>query len=701
MAVIRPNAEPAATSVAAGDIFLIDGSTGVRALAASVVPILDANGNVSINNISDGFSSTATVAGTTTLTAASAGQQFFTGTLGQTVVLPVVSTLPAIGVGYFFQNSSTGSLTVQSSGGNVVKVLAPGTFCDVTCIALTGTSAASWQATYFADIVVSGKVLTLNNSLTLAGTDGTVMTFPTTSASVARTDAAQTFTGTQTFGAVVGTSLALGGATLGSNALAVTGTALFNSGLQSTSAIFKAASGTTTLQIQDGVPSSTTTIALSSTLLKISDNALPIEFDANTNGGNSGQLVLNSNGSNSMSGALTLSGALTYGGVILNNAVSGTGNMALTAGTTFTGTTTIATLAATTLGGTITAAGNNITGIGALTATTLNGNTFTAGTGTFTLGAGKTHTVSNSLTFTGTDATSFAFPGASDTVVTLAAAQSLTNKTIAGAALSGTLSGTPTFSGANFITRANLAQVAASSLSGNPTGALANEAAVTLGTTLNFSGTTLNATTATTSQLGAVKPDGTTITIAAGVITAVGAAATAVSVGTTTISSAVGNGPLTSASGVLGNVLWGQLPGEPSTGSATAGNVGEYISSNVAQGSAVPLTTNTGVNVTSISLTAGDWDVSGNVCYNPAGSTVSANFWAAISLVSATLPAPPNAGGISVINPSTSGGSTAYLQAGTLRVSVASTTTVYLIGQSSFSVSTSSAFGAIHARRMR
>lgn len=37
MASIRPNAEPAATSVAAGDIFLIDGATGVRALAASSV----------------------------------------------------------------------------------------------------------------------------------------------------------------------------------------------------------------------------------------------------------------------------------------------------------------------------------------------------------------------------------------------------------------------------------------------------------------------------------------------------------------------------------------------------------------------------------------------------------------------------------------------------------------------------------------
>lgn len=41
--------------------------------------------------------------------------------------------------------------------------------------------------------------LTVNNSLTLAGTDATTMTFPSTTAQVARIDAAQTFTGLQTF----------------------------------------------------------------------------------------------------------------------------------------------------------------------------------------------------------------------------------------------------------------------------------------------------------------------------------------------------------------------------------------------------------------------------------------------------------------------------------------------------------------------
>lgn len=45
----------------------------------------------------------------------------------------------------------------------------------------------------------ASKTLTINNSLTLSGTDATTMTFPTTSATIARTDAGQTFTGTNVF----------------------------------------------------------------------------------------------------------------------------------------------------------------------------------------------------------------------------------------------------------------------------------------------------------------------------------------------------------------------------------------------------------------------------------------------------------------------------------------------------------------------
>lgn len=72
------------------------------------------------------------------------------------------------------------------------------------------------------------KTLTLSNSLTLAGTDSTTMTFPSTSATVARTDAAQTFTGLQTVPAFTATgavTMTAGTAstTTGTGTLVVTG----------------------------------------------------------------------------------------------------------------------------------------------------------------------------------------------------------------------------------------------------------------------------------------------------------------------------------------------------------------------------------------------------------------------------------------------------------------------------------------------
>lgn len=47
--------------------------------------------------------------------------------------------------------------------------------------------------------IADGKTLTADRTLTFTGTDSTTMTFPTTNATIARNDAAQTFTGVQTF----------------------------------------------------------------------------------------------------------------------------------------------------------------------------------------------------------------------------------------------------------------------------------------------------------------------------------------------------------------------------------------------------------------------------------------------------------------------------------------------------------------------
>lgn len=94
-----------------------------------------------------GYATTATAAGTTTLTVGSAAQQFFTGATTQTVTMPVTSTL-VLGQSWRIVNNSTGVVTVNSSGANAIVAMQAGTEAILTCILTSGTSAASWSITY-------------------------------------------------------------------------------------------------------------------------------------------------------------------------------------------------------------------------------------------------------------------------------------------------------------------------------------------------------------------------------------------------------------------------------------------------------------------------------------------------------------------------------------------------------------------------
>lgn len=96
-------------------------------------------------NATKAYTTTATAAGTTTLTVTSTQLQFFTGSTTQTVVLPVVTTLTT-GQRYEIHNNSSGAITVNSSGGNLVATVPAGVTTVCTCILITGTTAASWDA---------------------------------------------------------------------------------------------------------------------------------------------------------------------------------------------------------------------------------------------------------------------------------------------------------------------------------------------------------------------------------------------------------------------------------------------------------------------------------------------------------------------------------------------------------------------------
>ena len=143
------------------------------------------------------------------------------GTLTNCTGLPVSTGISGLGTGVatflatpssanlrsaVTDETGTGALVFANTPTLVTPVVGVATATSVNKMAITAPATSSTLA------VADGKTFTVNHSLTLAGTDTTTMTFPATSATIARTDAAQTFTGNQTFsGAIIGAVQALSG----------------------------------------------------------------------------------------------------------------------------------------------------------------------------------------------------------------------------------------------------------------------------------------------------------------------------------------------------------------------------------------------------------------------------------------------------------------------------------------------------------
>ena len=146
-ATIRANLTGGTVSSLASAIAIADGGTGSTTAPGAMANLM-------------GYTSTATAAGTTTLTNTSSYYQQFTGSTTQTVVLPVTSTLTT-GWTFHIVNNSSGLVTVQSSGLNTVIIVPAGTTAMVTCIATAGTTAADWESgiTDFSTYTGSGNVV--------------------------------------------------------------------------------------------------------------------------------------------------------------------------------------------------------------------------------------------------------------------------------------------------------------------------------------------------------------------------------------------------------------------------------------------------------------------------------------------------------------------------------------------------------------
>lgn len=134
---------------------------------------------------------------------------------------------------------------------------------------------------------------------------------------------------------------------------------------------------------------------------------------------------------------------------------------------------------------------------------------------------------------------------------------------------------------------------------------------------------------------------------------------------------------------------------------ASAGNVGEYISSDVASGAPVALTTVTAKTFTSISLTAGDWDVSLLNAFAFTGTTAAAGVIAgSISLTNNTVDFSLGRFAESLIAISVFTGN-ATVSIPSRRFSLAVTTTIYGVSFADFSGGTVGAYGNLSARRIR
>ncbi len=200
------------TGILKGDGTAISAASASTDYAALAFKTISVSGQSDV--VADSPIDTLTLVGSgiTITTNASTDTITFTGgaaslTVGSTTISSGTSTrILYDNAGTLGEYTLTGSGTVavmQTSPTLITPVLGVATATSINKMAITAPATSSTLA------VADGKTATINNTLTLAGTDSTTMTFPSTSASVARTDAAQTFTGSQTFASVIQTNNAV------------------------------------------------------------------------------------------------------------------------------------------------------------------------------------------------------------------------------------------------------------------------------------------------------------------------------------------------------------------------------------------------------------------------------------------------------------------------------------------------------------
>lgn len=143
-----------------------------------------------------------------------------------------------------------------------------------------------------------------------------------------------------------------------------------------------------------------------------------------------------------------------------------------------------------------------------------------------------------------------------------------------------------------------------------------------------------------------------------------------------------------------GNQIVASRKGVTDGNSAPAGEIGEVLTATTS--TPVSITSGAAANAISISLTPGDWELTGMVRVNPsdAAITIVSGSW---NTTSATFAGFPNTTQIQGL----SAGGINQIPLPTKRYNVSTNTTVYLVGLALFNSGTCTLQGFISARRTR
>lgn len=334
---------------------------------------------------------------------------------------------------------------------------------------------------------------------------------------------------------------------------------------------------------------------------------------------------------------------------------------------------------------------------------TYEGLHITTTTGTLTIAAAKTVTFNNSLGFSGTDGTTMTLPSTSATLARTDTGQTFTGTNAFGALTVTTLNGN-TFTAGSY----TLTGGASKTLTFNNTLTLAG----TDSTTMTFpttsasiartdGGQTFTGTQnfASLTASSAVATDGSKNLIS---VTNTGSGNNVLATSPTLVTPTLGAATATS---VAFSPTTGGIVGTTTNDNAGSGFVGEYTESVVASGSAVSLTSGTAKDLTTLTLGAGDWDVTLTMQFTGGATTTVNNLISSISSTLNTLDQtagryigiPFNA--LTVFNAMPN--AFAGIGSLTVRFSLAGSTTLHAIAQASFGTSTCSAYGVFRARRVR